>query len=219
MSSSLGFFNKSSKQNLAQLLICFSQIARCVYILTKAFDQPSLHPTSSDDYLWSSRQDMKYKAYLYHMYCKLKNRIQRENQIIQSDQDVHVYGLWWMEWKLLLYNLSLYINSFESMAIFFFLFYFSWTFMCPHFFLSFFSILGPSCVHIFFFLNSPCLSSSFLNKNQRERPTHIVEHLFCGMSGWYNANFSKKHSKGVYSVHVNLDHESMKRIHSRVTTI
>jgi len=59
----------------------------------------------------------------------------------------------------------------------------------------------------------------FFNKNSRERPTHIVEHLFCGMSGWYNANFSKKHSKGVYGVHVNLDHESMKRILSRVTTI
>ena len=31
------------------------------------------------------------------------------------------------------------------------------------------------------------------------------------MSGWYNANFSKKHSKGVYGMHVNLDHESMKK--------
>ena len=28
------------------------------------------------------------------------------------------------------------------------------------------------------------------------------------MSGWYNANFSKRHSKRVYGVHVNLDHES-----------
>ena len=54
--------------------------------------------------------------------------------------------------------------------------------------------------------------SVFFNKNWRERPTHIVEHLFCGISEWYNDNFSKKHSKGVYSVHVNLDHESMKKI-------
>ena len=46
-----------------------------------------------------------------------------------------------------------------------------------------------------------------------------MEHLFCGMSGWYNANFSKKRSKGVYGVHVNLDHERMKRNLSRVTTI
>ena len=110
-------------------------------------------------------------------------------------------------WSL---SISLYINCLESMAIFFL-----WTFMCP-FFSLFFSILGPSCVHIFF--DSPCLSS-FFNKNWREGPTHIEEHLFCGMSGWYNPNFSKKHSKGVYGVHVNLDHESMKRILSGVTTI
>ena len=74
------------------------------------------------------------------------------------------------------------------------------------------------CPYIF----SIAHASLFLTKTgerERERPTHIVEHLFCGMSGWYNANFSKKHSKGVYGVHVNLDHESMKRILSRVTTI
>ena len=51
---------------------------------------------------------MKDKAYLYHMYCKVKDRIQKEKQIIQSDQDVHMHELWWMEWKLLLYDLSLY---------------------------------------------------------------------------------------------------------------
>jgi hypothetical protein len=62
-------------------------------------------------------------------------------------------------------------------------------------------------------------ASLFFNENWIERPTHIVECLFCGMSGWYNANFSKKHSKEVYGVHMNLDHESMKRILSRVTTI
>ena len=159
---------------------------------------------------------MKVKAYLYYIYCKVKNRIQREIQVIQSDQDVHVYGLWWMEWKLLLFDLSPCINSFESMAIFFSLFF--------H---------GPSCAHIFSFyffqyldLNvsiffSIAHASLFFNKNwrERERPTYIVEHLFCGMSGWYNANFSKRHSKGVYGVHVDLDHESMKRILSRVTTI
>ena len=51
---------------------------------------------------------MKYKAYLYHIYCKVKNRIQREKQVIQSDQDVHFYELGWMRWKLLLYVLSMY---------------------------------------------------------------------------------------------------------------
>src|SRR6185503_2890681 len=98
---------------------------------------------------------MKDKAYLYHMYCKVKDRIQREKQVIQSDQDVHVHGLWWMEWKLLLYDLSPYINSFESMAISFFFFFF-------------FSILGPSCVHIFFSI----AHASFFNKNWIETNTY-----------------------------------------------
>jgi hypothetical protein len=32
----------------------------------------------------------KDEACLHRMYCKVKKRIQGENQIIQSDQDVHV---------------------------------------------------------------------------------------------------------------------------------
>jgi hypothetical protein len=36
------------------------------------------------------RVGYKDEAYLHHMYCKVKNWIQGENQIIQSDQDVHV---------------------------------------------------------------------------------------------------------------------------------
>jgi hypothetical protein len=36
------------------------------------------------------RVGYKDEAYLHHIYCKVKNRIQGENQIIQSDQDVHV---------------------------------------------------------------------------------------------------------------------------------
>ena len=127
----------------------------------------------------------------------------------------NVHGLWWMEWKLLLYDLSPYINSLESMAIFFFSLFFHGP-SCAHiFFLFFFQYLDLH-VSIFFLIDHVSL---FFNKNWRERPTHIVEHLFCGMSGWYNANFSKKYSKGVYGVHVNLDHESLKRILSRVTTI
>ena len=35
---------------------------------------------------------IKDKAYLHHIYCKVKDWIHRENQIIQSDQDVYVYG-------------------------------------------------------------------------------------------------------------------------------
>ena len=32
------------------------------------------------------------KAYLHCIFCKVKNRIQRRKQVIQSDQDVHVCG-------------------------------------------------------------------------------------------------------------------------------
>ena len=152
---------------------------------------------------------MKDKAYLYYIFCKVKDRIQREKQVIQSDQDVHVYGLWWMKWKLLLYDLSPYINSFESMDIsFFFFFFFFMDLHVPTFFFFFFQYLDLH-VSIFFSIGH---ASLFFYKNwrERERSTHTVEHLFCGMSGWYNANFSKKHSKGVYGVHINLDHESMK---------
>src|SRR6185437_11050220 len=104
---------------------------------------------------------MKDKAYFYYIYCKVKDRIQKEKQVIQLDQDVHVYGLWRMEWKLLLYDLSPYINSFESMAIFFFFFFFSWK-MCPHFFL-FFNTWTFMCP--FFLIDHV----SFFNKTWRER--------------------------------------------------
>ena len=115
-----------------------------------------------------------------------------------------------MEWKLLLCGLSLSMKSFESMAISSSLFFsFFKTFMGPFFFKDLHGSILFLIAH----------ASLFFNKNSGERPTHIVEHLFCGMSGWYNANFSKKHSKGVCGVHMNLDHESMKRILSRVTTI
>ena len=87
--------------------------------------------------------------------------------------------------------------------------FFSWSFMCPHFFFLFFSQYMDLHVSIFFF-DSPCLI--FYNNNWRERSIHIVEHIFCGMDGWYNANFSQKNSKEVYNVHVNLDHESMTKI-------
>jgi len=114
---------------------------------------------------------MKDKTYLYHMYCKVKNRIQREKQIIQSDQDVNVYGLWWMDRKLLLYDLSPYINSFESMAIFFFLF-----FMDLHvptfFFLSFFQCLDLH-VSIFFLIAHASLLLFLTKTGERERDQYI----------------------------------------------
>jgi hypothetical protein len=35
---------------------------------------------------------MNSKAHLHCMYCKIKNWIQRVNQVIQLDKEVHVYG-------------------------------------------------------------------------------------------------------------------------------
>ena len=129
---------------------------------------------------------MKDKAHLYHIYCKVKNWIHREKYIIQSNQDVHMYEVWWMKWRLLVYDLFLSINSFEDMAISLF---FLWTFMCP-FFLIFFTWTFM-CPHIFFY--STCL---FFLTITGERPRHIVEHLVFGMDEWYNANLSYKPSKG-----------------------
>jgi hypothetical protein len=84
---------------------------------------------------------------------------------------------WWMKWKLLLYDLSSYVNSLDNTAIFLFLFLGP---SCVQFFL-----LGTSCVHIFF--DSPCL---FCNQSL-ERETNIYCGAFiCRMDGWYNANFA-----------------------------
>ena len=53
---------------------------------------------------------MMEKVYLHHIYCKVKNRIRGGKLVILSDQDVHVYG--YGGWKLLLYGLSPFVNSF-----------------------------------------------------------------------------------------------------------
>ena len=52
---------------------------------------------------------------------------------------------------------------------------------------------------------------SFITKDGERDHNHIMwSFYFVGCKKWYNANFSLKHSKGVYGVHMNLDHESMK---------
>jgi len=106
------------------------------------------------------------------------------------------------------------VNSLEHMAISFFSFvlgpscvqlffhFFTWTFMCPYFFFSFF--------------NSPCL---FCCKKIGERLTHIVELLFVERNDGTMLTSHRSIARGVYGVHVNLDHKSMKIILPRVTTI
>jgi hypothetical protein len=54
---------------------------------------------------------------------------------------------------------------------------------------------------------------------EREVTPH-TELYFYGMNGRYNANFQcRSIARGYGGVHMNLDHESMKRILTRVTTI
>jgi hypothetical protein len=36
---------------------------------------------------------IKDKAYLFHIYCEVKDWIQEENQIVQSDQDMGMMGM------------------------------------------------------------------------------------------------------------------------------
>jgi hypothetical protein len=75
------------------------------------------------------------------------------------------------------------------------------------------------CPYIFFLFSFFIAHVSFVIK-YGERNHHIMwSFYFGGCNKWYNANFLQKHNKGVYGVHVNLDHESMKRILPRVTTI
>ena len=154
MSSGLGFFNKFSKETLLsssfdsfRSLNVYMSLPRhftCLFFILLLV----MAVCRAQGRVWRIRHTC------ITWIAKSKTGSKEKKQVIQSDQDVHVHGLWCMEWKLLLYDLSPYINSFESMAIFFF-FFFSWTFMCPHFFL-FFNTWTFMCP--FFFLDSPCLS-------------------------------------------------------------
>ena len=107
---------------------------------------------------------MKNNSYLYHMYCKVKDRIQRESKSynqIKMCTCIDCDG--WNGNSFCM--ISLYINSLESMAIFFsFFFLFFMDLHVPIFFL----ILGPSCVHFFSRYPMPL----FFNKNWRETNTY-----------------------------------------------
>ena len=143
-----GFFNKFSKQTLLsssfdslRLLKVYVSLPRhftCLFFILLLV----MAICGAQGRVWRIRHTC------ITCIAKSKTVSKEKKQVIQSDQDVHVHGLWWMEWKHLLYDLSPYINSLESMAIFFFPFLFS-LFMDLH-------------VSIFFF-DSPCLSSSFFS--------------------------------------------------------
>jgi hypothetical protein len=101
---------------------------------------------------------MKDKVCLYRIYCKVKTGSKEKsksyNQIKMCTCMDMVDDEWWMKWKLLLYDLSPSVDSFENMVIFLFFFFLD-LHVSKSFFLSIF-LLGPSRAYIFFF-DSPCL--------------------------------------------------------------
>ena len=81
------------------------------------------------------------EAYMFRIYCKVKNQIQWRKQVIQSDQGVHVCGIFWIELTPL--SAGLYL-----------LFWDMGYFVLPP---PFFMLLGMDIFFSSFFLHSPYL--------------------------------------------------------------
>ena len=99
---------------------------------------------------------MKDKAYLYHMYCKVKDRIQRENKSynqIKMCMCMDCDG--WNGNSFCMISLPTYKIFLKAWLSFF-----SWKFMCPYIFFLFFQHLDLHVSTIFF--DSPCFLSFFL---------------------------------------------------------
>ena len=64
------------------------------------------------------------EAHMFRIYCKVKNRTQKRKQIIQSDQDVQVCGIF-LDGTRTPFCMTLSLFFFEIWAIFLFLFLFS----------------------------------------------------------------------------------------------
>jgi hypothetical protein len=80
-------------------------------------------------------------------------------------------------WLSSFFYLSLFFHGPSCVQLFFSLFLYAWTFMCPLFFLM---------AHV-----------SFVTKDGEKDHNHIMwSFYFVGSKEWYNANFSWKHSKG-----------------------
>ena len=128
---------------------------------------------------------MKDKAYLYHIYCKVKDRIQRENKSYnQIKMCICMDCDGWNGNSFCMISLPTYKIFLKAWLSFF----------------SFFSTLGPSCVHIFF--DSPCFLFFFcFNNNWRERPTHTMEPYFVE---WMDGTMLTSHrsiARGMWCAH------------------
>jgi hypothetical protein len=87
-------------------------------------------------------------THIYIYILQTKNWIHGDDRSYELIKTVHVFGKWMTKIKHSFHEyLCPLFGKHKDMAIDLLLF-FSWTFMCA----IFFSILGPSCAHIFFFL-------------------------------------------------------------------
>ena len=75
--------------------------------------------------LFGGAQDREWKeAYMFRIYCKVKNRTQQRKQVIQSDQGVHVCGIF-LDGTRTLFCMTL--SLFWDMGYLFFFLFFSFS--------------------------------------------------------------------------------------------
>ena len=72
--------------------------------------------------------------HLCHIYCKIKQRIHGDDKSDKLFKIVHMCGRWTVEMEYSFYEpLSPLFGYHEDMAIYIFFHFFSWTLMCPFF--------------------------------------------------------------------------------------
>ena len=127
----------------------------CIYILTKAL--PLFHPTSKDS-LCGAHGRRNGSMHLCHIHCKIKQWIHGDDQSYKLIKIVHVCGRW--KWNTPFMDLSpFYLDNMRTW-LYYCIYFFSWTFMCPIFFstrtfMCPYFFLGHAswpCHHFFFFL-------------------------------------------------------------------
>ena len=144
MSSSLGFFNKVSKQTLLSssfdslgplnVYVSSPRLLTCLFFILFLV----MAICGAQGRIWRIRH-----TYITCI-AKSKTGSKEENKSCNQIKMCTCMDYDGCNGTPFVWSLSLNKFLWEHGYLFF-----SWTFMCPHFFLSFFSILGPSCVHIY----------------------------------------------------------------------
>ena len=140
----------------------------------------------------------KKEAYMFRIYCKDKNRIQQRKQVIQSDQDVHVCGIFLDGTRTPFCMTLSFILRYGLTFFFFFLFLF---------------FLASGLEYIFSFAQ---LIPFCMMKSQ----VKVMEFVFyVGMEDMFLRNFQcRSQHEYIWSV-CDLDLKSMKRISQGSQTI